>query len=248
MTNDEEKELKDGLTSERNIYEKIMSEARGKRAELRLQNRDKHTDFLQKVGELSFTFGAAIIPLIFITHSASNIKSLVYILIGVGIYLLNGVIALWKNKSVIEQDADDSPHVGLDEEINTYPIINSINKLLTDISSDDHKDEYVKSKKDFLEFAFSIKSDFKAKATFWLDLVILNFVLASLVVGRALWPYNQIVYWIGFAAIILIMVGLITLSYIRTIRNQMNLHIKKERLAKIKADYQDWYNKTMLNR
>lgn len=244
MTSDEKKEVLQGLTEQRDNLQQTMNEAHHTKAKLMLQNREKQAEFLQKLGELSFTFGAAIVPIIIISHSSNKVTHLPYVLVGVAIYILNGLVALWQLKAKLEKDADDTPFVGLDEQIMAYPVINSLNKLLLDVDNEDYQKEYWQAANNATKSdATDSTASTKPKANFLLDLVILDFVIASLFVIRAVWSYGTAWYWVAFSLTILFIIALTTLSYIRTIKNQFKLQTKKATLQKIRAGYQDWFNK-----
>lgn len=246
MTEAEKKEVLQGLTDKRDDLQAMMHEARGMRVGLQLGNIDKHRDFLQKIGELSFTFGAAIIPLVIVTNANKKIKFIAYVFIGVAVYLLNGLLALWKSKQIMERNADDAPYVGLDEEINTYPVINAHNKLLFDLENETYLEEFRQTSTQFLEWAPTALATKKPKVSVWLDLLLINFVLASLFIVRAVWSYSALLYWGIFAAILVFMIALTVISYIKSWQSQVLLQTKREKLATIKADYQQWHNSTVL--
>jgi hypothetical protein len=244
MKPDEEKEIKEGLAASRDQLQGIMADARRERADIRLSNRDKFRAFQQKLGELSFTFGAAIVPLVIVTHATKDIKHLTYVLIGVALYLLNGLVAMWRTKSLLEQDADDAPHIGLDEEIMTYPVINALNKLLYDLSNEDYQQEYVNAQQ---QIPRAIPSE-KSKANFTGDMLLLTFIAASLLVIRPVWPYTSWAYWVVFAVVIVFVAALAALSYVRTRENRLKLKAKRDKLNEIKTGYQQWEAKIMKNR
>jgi uncharacterized membrane protein YqjE len=245
MTDEQKREIAQSLTEQRDNLQQTASEARKMRAELRLKNRDKQIDFLQKLGELSFAFGGAIVPVIIISHTTDTVSHLPYVLVGVAIYILNGVVALWQVKARIEQDADDTPFVGLDEEILAYPVANALNKVISDLGNDDYKKEYWEAVNKVTNQEASVDKTFKPKASFWLDIAILDFVVASLFVIRAVWQYGDVWYWLLFAVSVLLIIALIVVSYIRTIKNQFSLQMKREELQKIRNDYQTWLNSTI---
>lgn len=245
MTSEEEKEIKEGLQATRNNLQNIMSEARHQRAEIRLSNRDKAREFLQRVGELSFTLGAAIIPLVLITHAGKDIRHITFALAGVALYLLNGLVALWKTKTLLEQDADDAPHVGLDEEISAYPVINALNKLLYDLHDEGYQQEYKQAQQAVPRTVTSQTGKEKTRASFIIDILLTNFVIASLLITRTVWPYSASAYWFVFIVILLFIAILVWTSYKRTSENQAKLRDKHKKLAEIKGAYQEWEQKIM---
>lgn len=248
MTAEEEKEIKSGLQETRDRLQATMSDARQQRAEIRLENRNKHREFLQRVGELSFTIGAAIIPLVLVTHASKDIKHIVFALAGVALYLLNGLVALWKTKTLLEQDADDAPHVGLDEEIFTYPVINALNKLLYDLQDKSYQQEYKEAQQAVPRTEAPQAGKKKARASFITDVLLVDFVIASLLIARTVWPYGTTSYWWLFGVITAFILALVFRSYKRTMENQAKLHKKQEKLANIKGSYQEWEQKIMSGR
>jgi hypothetical protein len=248
MTSDEEKEIKEGLTSTRDNLQSVLGEARKLRSEIRISNRDRFREFQQKIGELSFAFGAAIVPLVIVTHANESIKDVTYVLVGVTLYLLNGLTAMWRTKTILEQDADDAPHIGLEEEITTYPVIYGLNKLLFDLDNTDYQQEYLEAQQAVPRTTPTESGKVKVKANFTGDGLLLVFVVASLLVTRPVWPYKSWIYWLVFAAVILFVLILAGLSYLRTWKNQINLNQKREKLAGIKSEYEKWEAKIMKKR
>lgn len=248
MTSDEEKEVKQGLAEKRDELQRTMSEARGQRSALQLGNIEKYKDFLQKLGELSLTFGAAIIPLIIVTSTDKQINYLGFVIAGVALYLLNGLFALWRLKEVFERNAGDAPHVGLEEEIHTYPVIHAHNKLLWDLDDKAYQAEYFKASSDLLAWAPVALKNEKPKISIWLDVLIVNFVIASMLVVRAAWPYPAFIYWILFIVVLVLMIVLVAVGYAKAWKNEILLQTKREKLAEIKAEYQLWHNANILKK
>lgn len=246
MTSEEKKQVLQGLAHSRDVLQETMRKAREQRVTLQLGNIDKCRDFLQKLGELSFAFGAAIIPLIIVTHAGDKIRSLPYVLIGVALYLLNGLLALWKSKLILERNADDAPHVGLEEEIYTYPVIHAHNKLLFDLENMEYLEEYRSTSLAVVEWAPTATKGEKPRISLWSDLLLINFVVASILIIKAVWAYSTLAYWIIFAVAVLLMVVLTIISYMRAWKNQLQLKSKREKLAAIKAEYQKWHNDHIL--
>jgi archaellum biogenesis protein FlaJ (TadC family) len=245
MTSEEEKEIKEGLQASRDTLQATLSEARHMRAEIGISNRDKSREFLQRVGELSLTLGAAIIPLVLITHAGKDISHITFALAGVALYLVNGLVVLWKTKTLLEQDADDTPHIGLDEEIFTYPVINALNKLLYDLRDKNFQQEYKQAQQAAPRTVPSQTGNEETRASFIIDILLTNFVIASLLITRTVWPYSSSAYWLIFVVILLFIALLVWASYKRTAENQAKLRDKHKKLAEIKGAYQEWEQKIM---
>jgi len=247
MTTDEKNDALSGLTKQRDNLLKIMDDARAKRTELRLSNRERYNDFLQKIGDVSFILGAAIVPLIIVSHASHNIQHINYVLLGAVLYLLTGTLALWLKKKMIEQDADDAPFIGLEEEINAYPVIYALNKLLMDIENKKYIEEY-KDVTNIKSWNAEGGTEPKAKISFWLDGLILSFVIASLLVVRAAWSHSNVVYWLIFSVIVLVLVGVGIIGYIRALNNQYKLQLKRGKLQSIRAEWQKWFDENVIGR
>jgi hypothetical protein len=245
MDKKEQEEVKTGLATRRDELQKTMSEARHQRATLQLANIDKYRDFLQKLGELSFVFGAAIVPLIIVSNP-DKVNHLGFVVVGVGLYLINGLLALWRSKQILERNADDAPYIGLEEELYTYPIINVHNKLILELENKDFQEEYVKTNLEFLNWATQDTPESQPKVSLWLDGLLINFVIASLFIVKAAWIYPTKLYWVVFFVIAASMVGLTVYGYIKSKQSQTRLETKRKKLAAIKSDYQKWHNKTIL--
>ena len=247
MNNDKNKEAFEGLRDSQNELQKELSDARNMRVNLQLGNIDKYQKFVQKIGELSFAVGAAIVPVV-IVRGSDKVSNLCFVLVGVGLYMLNGILSLWHAKNVLETNVNDTPFIGLDEEIYTYPVIYAISKLLLDYNNKDYQEEYKKmclsciKKNQEQENCEKTK---RSKIDSWIDVLLADFAIASLLVAKAVWIFGNLIYWITFTAIILLIILLGTVSYIKTWQNQVNLKLKQEKLVDIKSVYQNWieYNK-----
>ncbi len=173
------------LKPERDKLQSQLDEIRDLRMNISLTNRDKRREFLMKIGELSLLVGAAITPVIIVADSTVSFQE--FAVIGVGLYLLNGILALWRCKTLLYQDAEDAPQVGLDQEIMLEPVIHAYNKLLFDPSSKAYQDEYVAASKSLLDESQEIQNQKqKARLDFWADMVLYGFVLATLFVARTI--------------------------------------------------------------
>jgi len=245
MSDDEIKEVQKGLEGKRDSLQAILQDARKVRVSLQLSNIDKYRDFLQRLGELSFAFGAAILPLVLVTHKDGDIPYLGYVIVGVCIYLINGLLSLWRSKDILERNGDDTPYIGLDEEIRTYPVIHAHNKLLFDLENEKYQKEYKSASLAYLKWAPEAATTKILKPSLWLDVLLIAFVVASFLIVRVLWPYDDRLYWISFAVLLIIMAILTKVSYGRSSKSQLELNNKRKKLARIKKKYQDWHNKNV---
>ena len=241
LTAEERQSFLKGVTGERDNLQTILENARRLRMDLRFKSRVKYMDFLQKLGELSFTFGSAMVPLIIVTDAHKSLRYPGLVIAGAVVYLLNGMISFWQVKRNVEQDGEDSPFVGLDEEINTYPIIYAKDKLLLEPDNVDHYNEHINAQRAFFAFNRSVDKS-EGKPTFWLDVMLFNFIAASLLVGGTIWPYPIWLYWEAMALSGILLISLFWVGYRRALKVQAKLRQKRETLRTIKENYTRWYN------
>lgn len=245
LSDEERKQVLEGLTHSRDNLQKVVEEARHTKMSLSLKNRDNARKFLQKIGDISFTFGAAIAPIIIVSGTKNRINYFGYMVFGLTLYLVNGFLALWKNKSLIEQDANDTAFVGIEEQIMAYPVIQSMNKLLFDLDNEEYQNEYRGTSLEATNTETVVGS--KQKASFWLDLIFL-FVIASALIMRPIWPWSSLYYWLFLASITLSMLSFILISYIRFIESRLKLKCKEDQLKKIKSGYAKWHQREVLKK
>ncbi len=245
MTEDEKEKIQEGLQARRNELQRNLAEARKQRAELQLKDIDEYRFFLQKVGQLSLLLGAAIIPLVIVNNS--KVTFLDFVLLGTTLYLTIGILAFWRSKGIFEKNADYSPYIGLEEEIKIYPIVYAHNKLLSDIENKTYLEEFRSTSTALLAWNSTQAQENNPKVSIWLDLLLLGFAIASLLIVRPLWPYGDIAYWIAFLIVILGITIFISIGYMRSWKNQVILIEKQKELGKIKSEYQKWHNDNILN-
>jgi hypothetical protein len=243
LTSEGEVSFKEGLGNERDAQQANLDKAREMRTDLSLKTRDRYIDFLQKLGELSLTFGAAMIPLIIATNARKDIKTPTFALLGAAMYLMNGVLGIWLTKMKIEQDADDTPFIGLNEEIMTYPLIYAKNKLILEPNSVDFANEHIDAEWNITNQP--VMEARKKRPSLWTDVLSFNFVVASILIAGTLWPYKMLWYWLGFVAVILVMLLLIKLDYKHAVTKQQELEEKRKKLAGIKSEFGEWRNNKM---
>ncbi|HSW77951.1 MAG TPA: hypothetical protein VLG36_04075 [Candidatus Chromulinivoraceae bacterium] len=237
-----EDEVIEKLAPERDKLQDQLNEIRDLRMNISLASRDKRREYLMKVGELSLIVGAAITPVIIVADSDVQFQS--FAIIGVGLYLLNGVLALWRCKTLLYQDAEDAPQVGLDQEIMLEPIIHAYNKILLDPSSSTYQDEYKTASKGLLDKSKEIQAQ-KQKVTldFWADTALYGFVLATLFVARTIWPFASIWYWQVLLSFALLVCILLLLGYRNSRKSRAALSQKHELLLSERTAYQEWHDK-----
>lgn len=249
MENENDKAL-NALKSTRDNLQKALDEAIKDRASFQLAARDRYREFTQKIGEISFLIGAALVPIV-IASGPDKVSYLGFVLAGVGLYLLNGILALWHVKTMLERDSSDAPFIGLDSEIYTYPVIYAHNKLLFDLNDESYREEYKKVNLNFIEWARKNESSEnrpRPKASYWMDVLLSGFVIASLLVARAVWMFGELAYWIVFIVVFLLISVLLRASSVKLHTNHKNLEEKQEKLARIRREYQVWHNETVFGK
>jgi len=241
MTEDEKAIL---LAQERDKTQAKLEEIRALRMQLNLKNRDDRRDLLMKLGELSFIVGAAVTPILIV--SDSNISHKSFAVLGVAIYLTSGLLAMWRCKTLLYQDAEDSPKVGLDEEIQLQPIVHSYNKLISNPSSAEYAQEYKNASEQAIR-SLTTSSDGTAKSRIdpTIDLVLYGFILATLLILRTQWPFNDVSYWISLALFGVIAIVLSLRGYYEAKLVRQSLEHKRSKVAEIRNNYQEWHDKEM---
>ncbi len=252
MTEEEEiRNWEDGviekLAPERDKLQAQLNKIRELRMNLGLSNRDKRREYLMKIGELSFIVGAAITPAVIV--SGNKISFLSFALLGAGLYLLNGLFALWRCKTLLYQDAEDVPEVGLDQEIMLEPVAHSYNKILYSPSTKEYQDEYLTASKELLDQnSESQKQIWRASIDFWADLVLFGFMFATIIIARTIWPFTELNYWIVLTTFVVLAAFTLTFGYYKTREHRLKLEYKHEKLAENRLRYQDWHNREVLKK
>lgn len=241
MTEEERSKITNEITEQRDALQRQMDDARELRMNFQLQNREKRITFLQKIGELSFAFGGAIVPAIMFVGQGDRVKYPIYVLTGVGLYLMSGVTAFWRVKTLLDQDGDDAPHIGLDEEILTYPIIYANTKLLWDPDKKEYWNERVTAE-GLLRESSGTQEKTGGRIEWWSDALLFIFVLASLLIARSLWPYSTLIYLCLVGTVMLFFVGFGITGYVRSLKSMHKLQAKRDKLSTIRRDFEHWHN------
>ena len=246
LTDDQRSEITDFLVKERDSNQQVINEARHYHAERQANSGEQYLNFITKVAELSLLIGAAIGPVIIATRA--DIGQPIFVFLAVVIYLGNGVLAIWKAKDIVEKQLDSfAPETLHGFESDVLPLNLAINKLIWKSDNRDYVDEYLEKKFSFLENNAESKI-IKKPVNFWLDIFAANFVWASLLLLRTLWPFSPNSYWISFAVLTLVMLLLINASYIqareRVIKNQSNT----EKLNALKREHVEWQKREVFRK
>ena len=251
MNDDAKREWEDEvirqLKPERDKMQLQLDDIRGMRMNFQLANREKRREFLMKIGELSLLVGAAIAPVIIATDNRLQFRE--FAMMGAGLYLLNGILALWRCKTLLYQDAEDGPQIGITEETLLQPVIHAHNKLLFDPSSKTYQNEYVAASKNLTDEGLSSEGQKqKAQLDFWADMAIYGFGLATLLIARTIWPFEQVWYWeiiLGFALLVCV---LLFVGYRHARKTRGTLEKKLKRIGSQRKKYQEWHDKEVFNK
>lgn len=222
--NKKESEILEFLAGEYDSINKILCEARDFHYKNLNDNLKQFLNFNIKLGELSLLVGAAIGPVIIAADKP--ISRPIYVFLAIILYLSNGIFAIWKGKDSVEKQLDAySPSILHKLESEVYPMQFSIDKLRHDPSNQEYLKEFFAQRSLIVENCTEIQLP-KQSVDFTLDILTLNFVLASLLLVRTVWPFNPILYWSFFSFSIVVVFGLIIKSYIqarnRAIENEKN--------------------------
>jgi len=234
----EKDELLNFLTKENTSSSQTLNEARTFHYQQLITKQQQFLSFVIKLGELSLLIGAAIGPVIIV--SSKQISQPAYVFIAMLIYLVNGIWTIWKAKDIVEKQLDAfAPGMFHKLELDIYPMQFSANKLIFNPNNQDYIQEYLKNKLSFLENNAEEKVP-KRNVDISLDIFTLNFVIASLLLVRTVWPFGTIVYWASFSIVVVFILGLIILGYIqakeRAIKNEYNTR----ELNKLKRGHVEW--------
>lgn len=245
MTDDEKRNL---ISQERDGLQSQLDEIRELRMKLGLKSRDDRRAYLTKLGELSLLVGAAIIPVVVVAKN-TNIPFKGFAIVGVFIYLLNGLLAFWRVKTLIYQDAEDSPQVGIDVEIQLQPLIHGYNKLIHDPSSEQYIEEYRAANLEFTKNLTPESSDKNiSRIDPSADLVLYGFILATLLVVRVQWPFSNLLYWISMAMFGVGVIILLIIGYYKAKLARKDLENKRKLIAKSRDEYQKWQDREVLGK
>lgn len=245
LTPEKRKQTLQFLEKEQGIYREILHEIYGDRGKYHENALNRYRDFLLKIGELSFIFGAAIVPVIII--SKTEIREPIFIFLGVALYLTNGFIVLLKTKENIEKDTNQIPGLGADLEAEVLPISFSINKLIWDPTKKEHVQEYYDSQNQFVKKELAPKTA-SNKVSFLLDFLFANFVWASLLLVKDIWPFSDISYWSAFFVITVIIGVLSGISYFMFREETIKSAAANEKVANLRREHSKWQDREIFGR
>lgn len=245
MNSDEKRVLIDALTEERDGYQKILREMRHDKLEKRILAQSEYDKFASRTGEISLAVAAAITPVLILANNPVAYRE--FLIAGIFTYILIGVLSLLRVKQSVETKIDSFSSMNIDLERDVESITHNINKLIWNANDKAYQSEYINSKKQFIENNSKAKEGAE-KLSYFLDVMIGGFLLATFLAIRTVWLFDTI-YYLLFGLLIGHMFGWITVkSIIRTKINQVERSNLIEKYEKVKKDYLDWQDKEVFKK
>jgi len=249
MTNKEEnrepEELLSFLDNESKSITNTLNEARNFHNDHLSESFKQFLNFNIKLGELSLIVGATIGPIIIVSNK--DISQPIYLFLAIILYLINGVFSIWKAKDSIEKQLDAfSPSIMHRLESDIYPMFFSIDKLRFEPKNQEYIDGFTNSRAIFLEDNTGTEIP-KKNIDFTLDINVLFFVLASVLLIRTIWPFSIIGYWIFFLCIVLFVSGLILKSYIQARERAIQNACETKKLNEMKRAHVNWQKRRFID-
>lgn len=224
------------LVHEQEGLSQSLNEMRKERKDLKVKNIEERRGFIMKMGELSFIFGGAVIPLL---RDFANGPTSVYLFTAIGLFILNGLVALWKSKTILEQDAGDINCLGLEEEaeVESYKLV--LQKLINFPEEEAYVREWLTARESLVG-SFTNPEQKQGPISFLLDGFVAIFVFGSALLTRVIWPFQQDAFLWSLAALAVLMGFLIVCSYFFARESRLMLTAKSERLKKVNAERAEW--------
>lgn len=196
-----------------------------------------------KLAELSIGIGAAIGPLLFITDKLEGKEF--YIFIAVGFFILSGLIGLFREKFFIEKNINETRLIGMDMEIDLYPRVYLLNKLMMNPEDQELMKDYIEGAKD-IPMRYTSYQKNLLKLDYFLDFQYLFMLLGILSLIKPMWPIPDHI----FVAIVLVVLTLFVIQLAYSIYNAKKtndeLNEKQETLSSIHETFINWHNKDLL--
>lgn len=237
MQNEEEiKEIKKELADELNSRNELLSSARDFHFDKLISFGRDYTNYVIKLGELSFLIGGAITPIVIV--SGNSVQYPKFVFSAIALYLFNGILAIWKSKDIIERQLDAFAPGNLHAlEKKVQPLQFLANKIIFEFKDEDIK-EYMKQKRDFI--SNNAEEKVSTSINVLLDALVFIFVLASLLIVRAVWTFSITSYWHFFGIAISLIMAMIIAGAFRA-KAVAKLNAKNtEELNKMKLDFAKW--------
>lgn len=242
MQNEEQiKEVKKDLAKDRDERNELLSKARDFHYDKLISLGRDYSNYIVKLGELSFLIGAAIVPIII--ASGEELKYPKFIFFAVVLYLFNGVLAMWKSKDIVEKNLDAFAPGNLHAlEIKVQPLQFLANKIILDFKAEDIA-EYIDKEKIFIEENSEEKTT--ENINVFLDVLVLFFILPSLLIVRVVWPFADAMYWHFFGILISIILSVIVFGIFKA-KSTARANAKNTReLNQMKLEYAKWWKEKM---
>ncbi|MDR0463306.1 MAG: hypothetical protein LBG64_03750 [Pseudomonadales bacterium] len=238
----------DDLINQQTALYDALSKSMLTRKDLMIDSLKRHRGLIQKIGELSFVFGAAVTPII-IVNGTDEINNLAFVLFGICLYLLNGILSIWHIKDMLEEDGKNAPLVGIDMEIIINQMINAVGKLISNPKNKTYYEEYKNANLNYIHYQKEIinRKKLKFAISCWTDILLANFVVASLFVVKTLWIFDTLYYWAIFVAILLIMLAATINSFIKIADGWKILRNKQNKLSSLEQERIKFINKIISN-
>ncbi|KKQ32020.1 MAG: hypothetical protein US49_C0020G0002 [candidate division TM6 bacterium GW2011_GWF2_37_49] len=237
------KQIREFLSSELKGSQKILNDLRRERLDKTLSAIEKRDKFSIRIGELSLAIAAALTPILVIAGQPISNKE--YLIIGLLIYLVTGLVTIFNTKRCLEDELDTISSMGIDLERDVERINHITSKLIFDPDNSTYKQEYVKNTKEFIRNLTTIKKR-SDNINYYLDFITVGFLIATISCARAVWSFSEISYWITAS---LFLVGLIIVtikSAFKAKERQLGKNYLQKELDKENNEYTDWYSKNVL--
>lgn len=231
------------LEEERKGISESLYELRKERKDLFLDAIKRQRSFILKIGELSFIFGGAVIPLL---KEFADTPTGPYLFVAIGIFILNGLVSLWRSKSLLEADSNDIAGMGMESEAEAEIYKHKIQKLIHDPTNTTYQQDYLAARDSIINH-LSTPQKTDEHISFLLDGFVAAFVIGSTLLARVIWPFSQNLFLIVLAFIIVCIIFLMLVSYFSAKERRTKLEIKKERLNIVNKERASW-DKEMIER
>ena len=220
----------------RDAYQTLVRDADRLRQERWTKSLNKYRNLFQRTGELSLAFGAGISPLLLVTHR--DFAHLHFVLFGAMLYLINGFLAIWISKTRIEAEGREAQLTSLQERPLLLSVINSCEKLIRVPDSEEYKNEYQQNYMALRSFTPSTPK--RSHVVLDVDLVLGLFILGSLFVARAVFPFGAIWYWSLILAAVLAITLQAFVTYRRVRDNMQDTAAAQSKFEQIRDDFRRW--------
>ncbi|RJO60121.1 hypothetical protein C4544_07235 [candidate division WS5 bacterium] len=239
---DELNELRESLLKDREFNQTTLNEMRRERVNLTLSAAEKYNRFITRIGELSFAVSVAITPVLLITENQNRVDHIEYIFAGLITFLLVGLGSVFKTKTNIESEATSYPSMGLELEGRVQQMNNAINKMLWDPNIQESREEFIKTRSEFVKNSGKQKEN-KERIYYFLDGITGGFLLGTFLIMRSIWPYSQALYIKSGLLLVVFFLIMFLISLRKTKKMMDNKRGLNDKIKKTNKDYLDWQDK-----